>query len=173
MAGLIHIYCGDGKGKTTAAVGLAVRAAGARQRVLFAQFLKNGDSSELSVLRALENVEVFVCAARHGFLWEMDENERARSRQDYSALLEEALEAARRGADLLILDEAVSACNLGVIAEEKLLAFLREKPVGLEVVLTGRYPSAALIARADYVTEMKKLRHPYDRGVGARRGIEF
>ena len=173
MAGLVHIYCGDGKGKTSAAVGLTVRAAGAGRRVLFTQFLKNGDSSELSVLRALENVEVFVCDARHGFLWKMGENERAQAKQDYSALLEAALEKARRGVDLLVLDEAVSACNLGVIEEKKLLDFLREKPSELEVVLTGRYPSAALLQRADYVTEMKKLRHPYDRGVGARRGIEF
>lgn len=173
MAGLVHIYCGDGKGKTSAAVGLTVRAAGADRRVLFVQFLKNGDSSELFILRALEKVEVFVCDARHGFLWKMGENERAQAKQDYSALLEAALEKARRGVDLLVLDEAVSACNLGVIEEKKLLDFLREKPSELEVVLTGRYPSAALLQRADYVTEMKKLRHPYDRGVGARRGIEF
>ena len=173
MAGLIHIYCGDGKGKTSAAVGLAVRAAGAGRQVLFAQLLKNGDSSELSVLRVLENVEILVCAVRYGFLWKMDEDERARAKRDYCALLEEALEKARRGVDLLVLDEAVSACGLGVIAEEKLLDFLRDKPAELEVVLTGRYPSASLIERADYVTEMKKLRHPYDRGVGARRGIEF
>ena len=173
MAGLVHIYCGDGKGKTSAAVGLTVRAAGAGRRVLFTQFLKNGDSSELSVLRALENVEVFVCDARHGFLWKMGENERAQAKQDYSALLEAALEKARRGVDLLVLDEAVSACNLGVIEEKKLLDFLREKPSELEVVLTGRYPSVALLQRADYVTEMNKLRHPYDRGVGARPGIEY
>lgn len=173
MAGLVHIYCGDGKGKTTAAVGLAVRAAGAHRRVLFAQFFKNGDSSELAVLRALENVEVFLCKTRHGFWAKMDEDERARSVGDYSALLEDVLAEARRGAGLLVLDEAVSACNHGVIEEEKLLEFLRGKPAELEVVLTGRDPSAALLGQADYVTEMKKLRHPYDRGVGARRGIEF
>ena len=173
MTGLVHIYCGDGKGKTTAAVGLAVRAAGAGQKVLFTQFFKNGDSSEIAVLRALENVEVFICETRHGFWAKMDENERARSGQDYSALLDRALGAARRGAKLLILDEALSASNYGVIEEEKLLDFLRDKPAELEVVLTGRDPSAALLGRADYVTEMKKLRHPYDRGVGARRGIEF
>lgn len=173
MAGLVHLYCGDGKGKTTAAVGLAVRAAGAGRRVLFTQFFKNGDSSEISVLRALENVEVFLCPARHGFFRNMDGAERADARRDYSALLEDALGAARRGAGLLVLDEAVSACNYGVIEEEKILDFLRGKPAELEVVLTGRDPSAALLERADYATEMKKLRHPYDRGVRARRGIEF
>lgn len=173
MAGLIHIYCGDGKGKTSAAVGLAVRAAGAGQRVLFTQFFKNGDSSELTVLRELDNVEVLTCKTRYGFLWEMDEAERAEAKKDYSALLESALEKARRGVDMLVLDEAVSAGNLEVIEEKKLLDFLRGKPAELEVVLTGRYLSAALLGCADYVTEMKKLRHPYDRGVGARRGIEF
>ena len=173
MAGLVHIYCGDGKGKTTAAVGLAVRAAGAGRRVLLAQFFKNGDSSELAVLRALENVEVLTCKTPHGFWWKMDEDERARSRRDYSSLLRGALGSARRGAGLLILDEVISACNHGAVDEEILLDFLRGKPAELEVVLTGRDPSAARLARADYVTEMKKLRHPYDQGVGARRGIEF
>ena len=173
MAGLVHIYCGDGKGKTTAAVGLAVRAAGARRRVLLAQFFKNGDSSELAVLRALENVRVLICETRHGFWAGMDEAGRARARRDYSSLLRSTLEAARRGVDLLILDEVISACNHGAVDEQLLLDFLRGKPAELEVVLTGRSPPAALLERADYVTEMKKLRHPYDRGVGARRGIEF
>ena len=74
MAGLIHIYCGDGKGKTTAAVGLAVRAAGAGMRVLFVQFFKNDNSSELPVLRSCEQIEVVLCASRHGFFFNMDES---------------------------------------------------------------------------------------------------
>ena len=90
----------------------------------------------------------------------------------YSALLEEALsEAADAG--LLVLDEAVSACNHGTISQERLLRFLREKPEELEVVLTGRAPAEALMAAADYITEMRKLRHPFDRGIAARKGIEF
>ena len=82
-------------------------------------------------------------------------------------------EAAREGAELLVLDEAVSACNHGVIPEAELLDFLRHKPEGLEVAVTGRNPSEALMAEADYITEMVKRRHPFDRGIAARRGVEF
>ena len=80
---------------------------------------------------------------------------------------------ARNGYDLLVLDEAVSACTRGVIPESELLDFLKNRPAGLEVVITGRDPSDRLMEAADYITEMKKLRHPYDRGINARLGIEF
>lgn len=171
--GLVHIYCGDGKGKTTAAVGLAVRAAGAGRRVIFAQFFKNGSSSEVQMLRLLPGVETMHCKTVSGFYSQMSEAEREQARRDYSRLLGDALAAAREGAGLLILDEAISSCNYGTICEETLAAFLETRPAGLEVVLTGRAPSERLIALADYVTEMRKLKHPYDNGVLARRGIEF
>ena len=171
--GLVHIYCGDGKGKTTASVGLAVRAAGAGKRVLFAQFFKDGSSSEIKLLRLLPGVETMHCKTAPGRYSQMDEAGRARAKADYGCLLEDALAAAREGADLLILDEAISSCNYGTICEETLAAFLETRPAGLEVVLTGRAPSERLIALADYVTEMRKLKHPYDNGVLARRGIEF
>ena len=173
MSGLVHIYCGDGKGKTTASVGLAIRAAGAGLRVLFAQFFKDGTSSELSILRTLDNIEVRVCETPHGFFKFMDQARRDRATEDYTALLLKVLEEARQGYGLLILDEIISACNYGAVPESAVLEFLRERPEGLEVVLTGRDPSEALLAQADYVTEMKKLRHPYDRGIVARKGIEM
>ena len=173
MQGLIHLYCGDGKGKTTAAVGLSVRAAGVGKRVLFAQFLKDGSSSELNVLRALPNVEVASCGQNFGFFKSMDEQTKAAARQAYSALLEDAMRKSEDGVDLLVLDEAVAACNHGLIEETALLDFLRRRPEALEVVLTGRDPSQHLMDAADYVTEMRKRKHPFDRGIAARRGIEF
>ena len=173
MRGLIHLYCGDGKGKTTASVGLAVRAAGAGKKVLFVQFLKDGSSSELKVLRALDNVEVRVCQTHYGFLWTLGEEEFAQAAADYTALLREALAACADGCELLVLDEAVSACNSGVIPERELLDFIACRPEGLELVLTGRDPSRALAETADYLTEMKKLRHPFDEGKDARPGIEY
>ncbi len=173
MSGLVHLYCGDGKGKTSAAVGLAVRAAGAGKRVLFVQFFKDGSSSEIPVLKSIKTVTVRVCNTVRGFYKNMEETEREQCGRDAAALLEECLEHSKTEADVLILDEAVSACNHAVISEETLLRFLQAKPSELEVVLTGRDPSPALLAAADYVTEMKKVRHPYDRGVPARRGIEF
>ena len=170
--GLIHLYCGDGKGKTTASIGLAVRCAGAGGRVVFAQFFKDGSSAELNVLRTLPGVTVLVCPTKYGFFKNMTEEKKAAARADYTALLESAL-AAAGDADLLVLDEAVSACNHGVIPEARLLAFLGDRPEGLEVAVTGREPSAALEEKADYVTEMVKRRHPFDRGIAARKGVEF
>ena len=172
MPGLIHLYCGDGKGKSTAAAGLAVRAAGAGMKVVFTQFFKDGTSSELRVLRTLPGVEVLVCERHFGRFRNMSEAEKKEAKEAYSALLETAV-AKASGAGLLVLDEAVSACNHAILSEERLLAFLRDKPEGLEVALTGRNPSEALQNAADYVTEMRKLAHPFDRGITAREGIEY
>ncbi len=172
--GLVHIYCGDGKGKTTAAAGLCVRAAGSGKKVLFVQFFKDGTSSENISLRALANVETMHEPRYFGRVSNMGKEEFEECKRAYSALFERALRRAREGdIDLLVLDEAVSSCNHGVISEGALLRFLKSRPAGLEVVLTGREPSAALVEVADYVTEMKKIKHPFDAGIFARRGIEF
>lgn len=172
MAGLVHLYCGDGKGKTTASVGLAVRAAGAGRKVRFVQFYKDGSSSEIGILRGIPNVEVLVCPKRHGFFKRMNEQQREEARQDFTALLEKALDGLE-DTELLVLDEVVSACNHGSVPEEVLADFLRNKPGNLEVVMTGRQPSETLLSLADYVTEMKKVKHPFDRGIPARKGVEF
>lgn len=172
MSGLIHLYCGDGKGKTTAALGLALRAAGAGKRVVFTQFFKDGSSSEIEPLAALPGVRVFHADTVRGFYRNMTPPQREQAGKDYTALFRQVTQAAQE-ADLLILDEIVSACNRGVVPEKLVTDFLREKPARLEVVLTGRNPSAALLELADYITEMRKLRHPFDRGIGARKGIEF
>ena len=172
MPGLIHLYCGDGKGKTTAAVGLAVRAAGAGKHVVFTQFFKDGSSSEIGVLRSIPNLRVMHCRTVPGFWRNMNEEQRAKAGAEYTRLFHEVSEAAQ-DADLLILDEIISACNHGAVGENLLTDFLNGKPERLEVVLTGRDPSLALLERADYMTEMRKCRHPYDQGIPARKGIEF
>lgn len=172
MSGLIHLYCGDGKGKTTAALGLALRAAGAGKQVVFTQFFKDGSSSEMEPLAALPGILVFHADTVRGFYRNMTPSQREQAGEDYTALFRQVTQAAQE-ADLLILDEIVSACNRGVVPEKLVTDFLREKPARLEVVLTGRNPSAALLELADYITEMRKLRHPFDRGIGARKGIEF
>ena len=172
MSGLIHLYCGDGKGKTTAALGLTLRAAGAGKQVVFTQFFKDGSSSEIEPLAALPGVRVFHADTVRGFYRNMTPTQREQAGKDYTALFRQVAQAAQ-AADLLILVEIVSACNRGVVPEKLVTDFLREKPARLEVVLTGRNPSAALLKLADYITEMRKLRHPFDRGIGARKGIEF
>ena len=172
MEGLIHIYCGDGKGKTIAATGLAVRAAGAGKAVVFTQFFKNGNSCEIKSLKQLDSVTTLHCKTVPGRFKNMSPEEQAQARVDYSSLFQCAMEAAQNS-ELLVLDEAISACNHGIIEERALIEFLQKKPEGLEVVLTGRNPSEQLLELADYVSEIKKVKHPLDKGIHARRGIEF
>ena len=172
MAGLIHLYCGDGKGKTSAAVGLAVRASGAGKRVIFTQFFKDGTSSEFHALKKIENIRIIHCKTVRGLWKRMDDQQKAQAAKDYTNLFSDVISAAQE-ADLLVLDEILSACNHGAVAEELVTDFLRHKPEKLEVVLSGRNPSPAFLELADYITEMKKIRHPYDAGIPARKGIEF
>lgn len=169
---LVHIYCGDGKGKTTASVGLAVRAAGSGKKVYFTQFFKNGTSSEISVLEKLDNVELNICRKKHHLFFRMSDEERNEAKKDYAELFENVRTAVSRGADLVVMDEAVSACNHGMLDEEALIRLLRGRG-DTEVVLTGRNPSEKLIAEADYVSEIRKIKHPFDKGIKARKGIEF
>lgn len=173
MSGLIHIYCGEGKGKTSAALGLALRSAGAGMRVLFVQFLKDGSSSEISTLERL-GIEFSCCSGITKFVFQMTQEERLQAGEEYSRLLSQSLRRCREESfGLLVLDEVIPACNLGLVSEAALRDFLLNKPRELETVLTGRDPSPALLELADYVTEMGKRKHPYDRGLPARRGIEF
>lgn len=172
--GLIHVYYGDGKGKTTAATGLAVRAAGSGRRVLMLQFLKGRSSGEVEVLRSIPGVSLERAAESKKFTWDMSPEElEAARRQNDEAFLAAAEKAREIRCDLLVLDEALGAFSAGVLSESLVIDFLREKPEGLELVLTGRDPSAALLEIADYATEMRKVKHPYDKGVQARQGIEY
>ncbi len=108
-----------------------------------------------------------------GFFKSMDGQTKAAAQKAYSALLEDVMRKSADGVDLFVLDEAVAACNHGLIEEATLIDFLRGRPKALEVVLTGRDPSQHLLDAAEYVTEMRKCKHPFDRGIAARRGIEF
>lgn len=171
---LIHIICGDGKGKTTAAIGLSVRAAGRDQKVGIARFLKSNDSGELNTLEKIEQIHVIPVTKYFGFTWQMTEEQKEQAKQYYNELLQEAIDHAVRGEyDLLILDEILSVYNYQMIEQERLLQFLKEKPETLEVVLTGRDPKPELCELADYISEVKKIKHPFEKGVPARIGIEY
>ncbi len=173
VLGLIHIYCGDGKGKTTAAMGLALRAAGAGMRVRIVQFLKDGSSSELAPLRTLPGVTIQTDARIRKFAPAMAADERAGVRDSHQNILAEAVKSANaNGFDLLILDEAFGAIAEGLLDADTLLTFLRDKPKGVEVVLTGRNPPQPFLDLADYVSEIVCRRHPFARKIPARRGIE-
>lgn len=262
MNGLVHIYCGDGKGKTTAALGLALRAAGNGVPVVIARFLKNDESGEVGILENVPGVYLFPCERQFGFTWTMSEAQKVEAGEYFTGLFERAWELGcktardegegagraagnvsgeNRGSDfvsagssrrdtgvcgtgssvsgspvsgsptsgslvsgapvsgspvsgspvstppasapltsppyeiraLLVLDEIMAAVNSGFVENERLLAALDHRPDGLEVVLTGRGPSEELLSRADYVTEMRAVKHPYEKGVGARKGVEY
>lgn len=154
--GLIHLYYGDGKGKTTAAVGLTVRAAGREMRVLFAQFLKHGKSGELRILEQLKQVSILRCEGVRKFTFQMDASELQQTRDVQNRMLQEIIYRVGqgRGYDLLILDEAINAVSTGTLDEALLRAFVEQKPEPLELVLTGRNPPGWLIGRADYLSEI-------------------
>lgn len=173
MFGLIHIYCGDGKGKTTAAIGLAVRCAGRGNKVLLVQFLKSRDSGELYSLARLSDIEVMRGKESKKFTFQMNDEEKHALLLEHNKMFEQVLEKIKTGNySLLILDEVIGAVNARVFDLHKLTAFLRSKPENLEVVLTGRNPAPELLELADYVSEMRKIKHPMDKGIMAREGIE-
>ena len=169
---MIHLYCGDGKGKTTAAVGLAVRAAGSGMNVLFVQFFKSGNSSEVDVLASIGGIETCHPTVHYGRFKTMNDTQKAEIHTHYGEILTDIIHRADRF-DLIVLDEAVSACGYGMIDPKTLTEFLRNEGVRREIVLTGRIPLPELIELADYVTEMKKIKHPFDGGIAARKGIEY
>ena len=167
--GLVHLYYGTGKGKTTAAMGLALRALGQGISVTVVQFLKDGRSGELEPLRAL-GAKVYSGPGEMKFSWTMTPEEREETRRAQTALLERAL---KEPCGLLVLDEACGACRTGLVDEELVKEAVLSRPAGREVVLTGRDPAAWMTEAADYITRMDGERHPFDRGIGARRGVEF
>lgn len=170
--GRLHIYHGDGKGKTTAAMGLCLRAAGQGLEVGVAQFLKDGMSGECAALQGIPHVRLFPFLPRVPFPCAMSPDAREQAAGFYAALLDRC-RAAAPSLDLLVLDEVLDAVGTRILPEEALLRFVRERPEGLELILTGRDPAPALLEAADYITEMRAVRHPYQQGVTARRGIEW
>lgn len=174
MKGCVHIYCGDGKGKTTAATGLAVRAAGRGKKVLIARFLKTDDSGEVPVLARIPGIRVLPCEKTFGFYSQMTREQKAEAEEYYSWLLKEAWrQAVDEAFDMLVLDEVTAVCRYGLVREDCLVQWICVRPDKLEVVMTGRDPSEKLLELADYVSEIRKVKHPFDTGVRARKGIEY
>lgn len=178
MKGLVHIYCGDGKGKTTAAIGSAVRAAGRGRRVLVCRFLKTDDSGEVMGLSDVPGITVLPCTRSFGFSWEMTPEQKQEAALYFMDRFLRAWEMAggregEGGCDMVVLDEIIGACNLGFVKEEEVVKAIRTRPEHMEVILTGRNPSKPLVECGDYITEMVMRRHPFTDGTGAREGIEY
>lgn len=172
MNGLIHLYMGSGKGKTTAAVGLCARAAGRGKKVIFAQFLKGMESGEILSLEKL-GVIIIRSSVRFGWLSQMDELVKTSCGEAQRELLRETAAALgdATGA-LVVLDEVLDALNAGMIDAETLRDFIEHRGAETELVMTGRNPPPWLLEKADYVSDVQKVKHPFDRGIKAREGIE-
>lgn len=171
--GYLHLYYGDGKGKTTAAAGLALRMLGNGRSVVFAQFLKPVPTGEIRMLSELPRVSIFLGQSGNAFSNTMTQAQREETLALHLRHFAQATLAAKRGASLLVLDEVLGAIECGLFPEDTLLAYLRDRPEPLEVVLTGRKSTPALLELGDYLTEMRCVRHPYEKGVPAREGVEY
>jgi len=170
MKGFVQVYTGNGKGKTTAALGLALRAVGAGLRVFIAQFVKNSKYSELKTVERLADGITLRQYGRGDFLNRKPDVEDFRAARDG---LKEAREIMLSGRyDMIILDEANIATHYRLFSVEDLLAFMESRPDNVELVLTGRMADPRVIEAADLVTEMKEVKHYYHQGVEARAGIE-
>lgn len=174
MKGMIEVYCGDGKGKTTAALGLALRATGFGLKVYMLQFLKSNDCSEHNAVKGIKNLRLETVADKVKFVFMMNEQEKEENRKLNEAKFDEAVRLCQSGeVDVMIFDEIIGCVNCGQLGLNKVIDFLVNKPENLEIVLTGRDPDKSIVELADYVSEVKKIKHPYDKGVNARKGIEF
>ena len=207
---MIHLYFGNGKGKTTAAVGLSLRYSGAAKPVVFSQFLKGGTTGELAHLERLE-IPVFRQSKKMPFTFQMTDEQKAICAAEQKTIFDRAsAEAVRRAPCLLVLDEIIDVLETGLLERAPVEDFLRQqKPAGegvpsggmaheaaagkaaagkaekagrqklgegaalCEIVLTGHSAPDWLVQYADYVTEFKKIKHPYDEGTPARKGVEL
>lgn len=169
MKGYVQVYTGNGKGKTTASLGLAVRASGAGLSVFIVQFMKQGMYSEINALKKLDNIFVEQYGAGQFVKGKPSDAERAMCRQGYERLCQ-IIEAGKH--DLVIADEANVACSCGLLSQEDLLHLIDIKPGHIELVVTGRGAPASVMDKADLVTEMTDVKHYYQQGVVARVGIE-
>lgn len=168
--GKIHVYTGDGKGKTTSSFGLALRASGAGYRVSIIQFMKGQDYSELKLLKSLPRVS-FKRFGQKTFVIKSGKAEDFEQAKKGFAYAKKVL--AGKKYDLVILDEVLVAVFFKLISEKDLIALIKHKPAKTELVLTGRRATPKIMALADYVTEMREIKHPYQKGILAQKGIDF
>jgi cob(I)alamin adenosyltransferase len=172
--GLIQVYTGNGKGKTTAAIGLAIRAAGAGLKVAFYQFLKGGDFpvSEEKILNSFTEID-FIRFNQTTPLFDKKISVEALAGQVKSDLEIVSNDIANSGYDMIVLDELTHLINFNLVDEKQIMKMLDSKPETMEIVITGRQASAKLIKKADLVTEMKEIKHPFQKGLPAQPGIDF
>ncbi|MGI6123601.1 MAG: cob(I)yrinic acid a,c-diamide adenosyltransferase [Acetivibrionales bacterium] len=171
---MIHTYIGDGKGKTTAAIGLAIRNLGCDGEILFSQFLKSSDTGEMKILTGLNGVTFIRPYMRHkDFVFNVNESQLSEIKEDIVKGFNKIKDIISNGDfSLIVFDEILDVIDLGLLHEEELIAVFDKFP-SAEFVITGRKASQAIKDKVDYITVMKKEKHPFDKGIRARKGIEY
>ena len=171
--GLVHIYYGEGKGKTSAALGLAMRASGAGLNVVVVQFNKAADSSEISSLDKMGIASIKV-QDEVGYIPFMDEDQKSKCLAHYQHCMTRVFELVCHNTyDVVVLDELLAALETGMVEIQQVVDLIQHKSTQVELVITGRYPTQELIKMADYVSEIKLIKHPFSKGVFSRLGIEY
>jgi len=169
--GLVHVYTGDGKGKTTAALGLAMRTIGNGMRVLIIQFMKTPDFySECRAAESIEGLDIVSTAPSCLVFAESAGPEDIEAAREGVRIAREAIASGRY--QLVILDEVNVAVKWGLVDPEEIVRIVSSRPVGVEIVLTGRYAPKEFIEKADHVTEARCVKHPYEKGILSRAGID-
>jgi cob(I)alamin adenosyltransferase len=173
--GYIQVYTGNGKGKTTAAVGLATRAAGNEYSVIMVQFLKGGATGELESAKKLQPYfSIHRFEKPRGFFWTLNEEEKLELKSEIQEAYRFCLkQLEEKNCDILIMDEVMGALGNNLITEEQLLELMDKKPEDIELIMTGRNVPEKIMEKANLVTEMRDVKHYFSEGVPARKGIEF
>lgn len=173
--GMVQVYTGDGKGKTTAAIGQGIRACGNSLVVYMIQFLKGGKTGELNIINGLgDNFKVFRFEKPRDFVWNLNEEEkeelRTEIKEGYRFILETISES---NCDVLIIDEIMGVLHNKFLTIDEVLYIIDNKPRNMELILTGRDIPKEILMKADLVTEMKCIKHYFNEGIVARKGIEY
>jgi len=168
--GFFHIYYGSGVGKTTRAVGLAVRAAGSGLKVNFVQFMKSGTSAEIEIFNKIPEI-TYSCPGKHSFI--KSDRPTTKHFEHAEKALKSAFEAVEKETDILICDEILDTLTYKLLEKKQLLDLVERCKDKTELVMTGRGAPPEIMEKADYATEFVKVKHPYENGVAARKGIEY
>lgn len=173
--GFVQIYTGNGKGKTTAAIGQGIRAYGNGLKVIMVQFLKSGKTGELNTIDELgENFEIFRFEKRRGFVWTLSEEEKLEVKKEVGVAYNFILDIIENcKCDMLIIDEIMGVLKNEFLSVEDVLKLIEKKPKNMELIMTGRNVPEEIVNKANLVTEMREIKHYYKEGVPARKGVEF
>ena len=170
---MIQTYFGNGKGKTTAAIGAAIRCSGCGYKVLFVQFLKNNNSAEFKVLKEIEGIDILYSAEPYALYENLNKDRTPVLSKEYNKLLFDDVKNKAGFYKMIILDEILDAVEFGYIDKSDLSKFISKLKTNSEIILTGHNLTEKIASVSDYISEIKEICHPYTKGVLPREGIEF